>query len=91
LENEKAARRRMEALGLPAAMPRVALKLATAFFGHGEAQRVINLSRFDNPDSCPFWTVRRARQLKDPDSGSKNHSSKINSANHPADTITLLA
>jgi hypothetical protein len=49
----------MEALGLPAAMPRVALKLATAFFGHGEAQRVINLSRFDNPDSCPFWTVRR--------------------------------
>ena len=37
------------------------LKLATAFFGHGEARRVINLSHFGNPDSCPFWTVARPR------------------------------
>ena len=47
----------MKALRLPTVMPRLASKLATAFFGHGEARRVINLSRFDNPNSCPFWTV----------------------------------
>jgi len=47
----------MEALSLPAAMPRLALKLATAFFGHGETRRVINLSHSVNPDSRPFWTV----------------------------------
>ena len=53
----KKARRSMEALSLPAAMPRLALKLAMAFFGHGEARRVINLSHIVNPDSRPFWTV----------------------------------
>ena len=47
----------MKALGPPTVIPRLASKLATAFFGHGEARRVINLLRFDNPNSCPFWTV----------------------------------
>ena len=47
----------MKALRLPTVMPRLVSKLATAFFGHGEARRVINLSRFCNPNSCPLWTV----------------------------------
>ena len=46
----------MEALDLHPPCHAWPLKLATAFFGHGEARRVINLSCFDNPDLCPFWT-----------------------------------
>ena len=44
----------MKALRLPTVMPRLASKLATAFFGHGEARRVINLSGFYNPIRVHF-------------------------------------